>query len=134
MSRKTSTKAKETEAQKVRGEVQEAPVTEEQKAAGFIKEISDKINAAQSMADLEALQGRVYDIWADQVPAEIQDLAAKKGEEIEKMNPLRRPPKPSKQSLQKDWKKVTMEEVKAAEKAGKLRGFDNKDMTADIAE
>lgn len=100
-----------------------------EKAAGFLEEIKIKINNAKTLDDLEALQSRVYDIWADKVPAEIQELAFEKGEEINANKP---PAKrvTTKENLQKDWVKVTMEEVKAAEKEKKLVGFDDKTMTA----
>ena len=97
-----------------------------------IKEITDKINAAKTVEDLEALQPRVHEIWEGNVPEEIQILAASKGDEITKRNPLAPVPTPPKSVLQQGWKKVTMEEVKAAEKSGKLAGFDDKTMLANI--
>lgn len=117
--------ADKVEADKVKSEKAEA----ENKKSGFIKEISEKINEAETIEDLEKLNERVYDIWADKVPVEIQELAFEKGEEIEANKPPAK--KVSlKENLQKDWVKVTMSEVKKAEKDGKLAGFDDSTMTA----
>lgn len=117
---------------KKNGEIREKEEKESAKAKeGFFKEISDKINAAEKIEDLEALNGRVYDIWGDDVPIEIQELATKKGQEIE-LNNLLKAKIFSKKKLQEGWVKVTDAEVKAAEKSGKLAGFDDKTMTAKI--
>lgn len=96
---------------------------------GFIQEISEKIELAKDVDDLTALNQRVYDIWGDNVPVEIQELAGKRGQEIEDG----KKPKVEvslKDTQQKGWVKVTMEDVKKAEKDGKLAGFDESNMTA----
>ena len=100
---------------------------------GFLEEISEKIEAAESFADLEALNDRVYDIWGDDVPTKIQELAFKKGEELEEERPSSKL-KNVKGDLQKDWVKVTSEELKQAEKDGKLAGYDPETQTALINE
>ncbi len=98
-----------------------------------IDEITEKINGVKTMEELEALTGRVHELWPEEIPVEVQELAAKRGEEIENEKPEAKKVI-SKDDLQSGWKKVTMEEVKKAEGDGKLIGFDDITMTADIKE
>lgn len=106
---------------------------EDANQAAYINEITEKIKSAKSIDDLEALQERVHEIWGGIVPALIQDLASKKGEQLFAENPPLVEPEVPKEELQSGWVKVTMLQVKEAEADGKLRGFDESTMTADIA-
>lgn len=137
MSGKTEEEKKAAEAKAAEKKAAEKKAAKDKKDAeskeGFLKEISEKIEAAESFADLEALQQRVYDIWADDVPDKIQQLAYEKGEELEDERPSRKL-KNLKGDLQKDWVKVTDKEVKQAEKDGKLAGYDPETQTALINE
>ena len=112
-------------------EKQDAKLAKEN--AGYIEEVSTKIKEATTMEELDALSQRVYDLWADKIPAEIEALAATRAEEIEANAPAAQ--KTVLQSdLQKGWRKVTQEEVSKLDKAVKVKGFDPVTMTADIIE
>jgi len=105
----------------------------EDEQKGFIKEISDKIALAKDIDGLSALNQRVYDIWGDNVPAEIQELASKKGQDIEDGK------KPKEEvsvegTQPKGWVKVTPVQMKQAEKDGTLAGYDPVTGTALINE
>ena len=103
----------------------------------FVKQISERIKAAKTMEELEALTGDVLGIWGDEksVPKEVQALAAKRAEEIE--NPGKEVSEPVLVDEgfkdPDDWIKVTMEEMKEAEKAGTLQGFNPDTMFALIS-
>lgn len=106
----------------------------EAKKTGFLSEIAGKIEAAKSLDDLKAIQPRVFNIWGDDVPAQIQALAAKKGEELQDNENAAADVAAKEVEVPSGWKKVTEEEVKEAEKAGTLVGYDPKKMLALIKE
>ncbi len=90
---------------------------------GFITEISEKITEAKSIKDLEALNDRVFDIWADNVPAEIAKLAEEKGEELIENEKPKKDVAEAKIGEKKGWEKCSGKELKQAEEDGTLVGY-----------
>lgn len=90
-----------------------------------IREISSKIGKAKKIADLVALNDRVNELFGDDVPLEIQELADNKGKELNVISGIPgNQIQEDKSVLQKDWKKVTPEEARELEKERRLAGYD----------